>query len=183
MMRDINIFSIHQWLREGTFVSVPRIQQTYGLTYRQGKRFLQHLLDRGWVEDAPVGIRYRIRKNMLKLRKIRKEEVRDLLDAITGDAATALLSIIEGRGADFDTLEDAVRGKEDTMKAVTVLVERDLAYCWKERFYPCVSGKTAKVLKDVAFEKERIASRNRMLKKDDDFSNLLEMFQVLFEDA
>jgi hypothetical protein len=120
---------------------------------------------------------------MLKLRRIRKEEVNDLLDAITSDAVNALDCVIHHPGAEFKTLEDAVRGKDDTVAAVTVLVERDLIYCYKEHFYPCVSGKTAKVLKDVAFAKERIASRNRMLKGEEDFSKLLVMFNVLFEDA
>ena len=183
MMSDINVFAIQQRLRAGAFVSVPRIQKTYGLNYCQAKRFLQNLIDRGWVEEKPKALRYRIRHDMLKLRRIRKEEVNDLLDAITSDAVNALDCVIHHPGAEFKTLEDAVRGKDDTVAAVTVLVERDLIYCYKEHFYPCVSGKTAKVLKDVAFAKERIASRNRMLKGEEDFSKLLVMFNVLFEDA
>ena len=80
MMSDINVFTIQQRLREDAFVSVPRLQLTYGLNYRQGKHFLQNLIDRGWVDATPVGIRYRIHKDLLKLRRIRKDEVEKLLD-------------------------------------------------------------------------------------------------------
>ena len=103
---NVNIFMIQQQLREGVFISIPRIQQTYGLTYSQGKRFLQNLMDRGWVDEKPIGIRYRICKGMLKLRKIQKDEVVDLVDAITSDAATALMVIVQGNGVDFDDVEE-----------------------------------------------------------------------------
>ena len=78
-MNKVNIYTIQQQLREDAFVSVPRIQQTYGLTYRQAKRFLQNLLDRGWIVEKPTGIRYRVCKDMLKLRTVRKEETTELL--------------------------------------------------------------------------------------------------------
>jgi hypothetical protein len=182
-MNNVKIFMIQQQLREGVFISIPRIQQTYGLTYSQGKRFLQNLMDRGWVDEKPIGIRYRICKGMLKLRKIQKDEVVDLVDAITSDAATALMVIVQGNGVDFDDVEEKVRGREDTRKALELLVNKDLAYCHKERYYPCVSGRTARVLENVAAEKAHMETRNRILKKEMDISALLEMFRVLFEDA
>ena len=69
------------------------------------------------------------------------------------------------------------------MKAVDVLLKLDLIYCWNKRFYPCVSGKAARVLDKVAAEKARIESRSRILKKEEDQSKLLALFQVLFEDV
>ena len=182
-MNKVNIYTIQQQLREDAFVSVPRIQQMYGLTYRQAKRFLQNLLDRGWIVEKPTGIRYRVCKDMLKLRTVRKEETTELLNAITCDATAALLCAIKHSGAEFAELEEAVRGKEDTVKAVDVLLKLDLIYCWNKRFYPCVSGKTARVLDKVASEKARIESRSRILKKEEDQSKLLALFQVLFEDV
>ena len=84
---------------------------------------------------------------------------------------------------DFDDVEEKVRGREDTRKALELLVNKDLAYCHKERYYPCVSGRTARVLENVAAEKAHMETRNRILKKEMDISALLEMFRVLFEDA
>lgn len=182
-MNKINAYTIQKQLRETAFVSVPRIQQTYGLNYRQAKRFLQNLLDRGWIAEKPMGIRYRVRKDMLKLRDIRKEETTDLLNAITCDATAALLCVIKKSGAGFTELEEVVRGREDTLEAIAVLLKMDLIYCWNDRFYPCVSGKVARVLDKVASEKARIESRSRILKKEEDYNKLLVLFQVLFEDA
>ena len=182
-MLNTTVFMIQQQLQEVAFVSVPRIQLNYGLTYTQGKRFLQNLLDRGWVEEKAIGIRYRIRKEMLRLRRIRRDEVEDLVDAITCDAATALMTIVRANGVDFDEIEDHVKGREDTRKALELLVNKDLVYCWRERYYSCVSGRTAKVLDNVATEKDRMMTRNRILKKEMDLSTLTDMFQVLFEDA
>lgn len=182
-MHNITVFTIQQQLQENAFISIPRIQKDYGLTYTQGRRFLQNLLDRGWVEEKAVGIRYRIRKDMLKLRKIRKDEVEDLTDTITTDAANALMAIVKGNGIEFDEVEDRVSGREDTRKALELLVNKDLIFCCRNRYYSCVSGRTAKVLKDVASEKECMTARSRILKKEMDISVLLEKFRVLFEEA
>lgn len=181
-MRETNGLQIQEELKMQKFVTVPWLQLEYDLTYLEAKEFLRNLIERGWVDATPKGIRYSVQKKRLCLRKLRREEVDGLLADMTHDCVLALACISnqKGAGATLDELERTVHGDDDTQAAIRILTKHKLIYQAEEMFFLMVSRKTAQVLENVEAEKRRLIMRRKF--GEDKDTELKKMFDVLFED-
>ena len=179
-MGEWNALLLQETLRKEKSVSIPWIQQQFGLNYADARMFLKMIIQRGWVDETPQGIAYLLRPNNLRLRKLRPVEVDKLIEKLDSDCALALdcLQRKALEGASFLDLKNAVRGDEDTKKTLKTLLELDLAYAVKNQVYPCVSNQTLKVLDAAIRTKGR-----RLAGRGEDLKELRKLFDVLWDDT
>lgn len=179
---QMNAYQIQQLLVGLDYVSIPWIQTTFSLLYSQAKEVLARLQRRGWVGKTVQGNRYLVRKENLKLRYIRRDEVNSLIEDINSDITAALQCMQENDGADYDELENAVNGKEDTDKAIKIMKDHGLAYEVDGLYFSCVSKKTVQTLAAVASTKRHSGLRFRRGENQDIQQEMKDLFDELFDD-
>lgn len=182
-MENMTIFTLQDTLRKMPYVSVPQIQQDFGLTYKEAKVFLGELLDRGWVEKEPEGNRYPVKAEQLRLRSIERNEVETLIDEMDMNCVAVLQYILKQRalGAEFDEIVNTLDDKEDATKTIYLLTKNRLIYIHEESYFLCVSQKVVKVLSDVVRAKRSWELGRRITGKETDRSHVRRMFDCLFQ--
>lgn len=185
-MDQVNAYLIQEKIKRKRYVSVPWIQQEYGLHYGEAKAFLTHLKNRGWIAPATTGIRYFVNRKRLFLRKLDRDEVDGLIEDINMDCVAALkcMQKADGSGALRMEIADAIRDEDDTNEVIEILNRHRLVYQEAEMFFLRVSRKTVEVLEKVVRRKHRNAASRRFLEEDDEGcdDSCKELFDVLFED-
>lgn len=184
-MAQINALAIQENLRGRDFVTVPWLQWEYRLSYPEAKEFMRRLIQWGWVESTPQGIWYSVVEGNMRLRKLRREEVDPLLEALSSDCINALRCIQSHapEGADFDAVSDAVHGDDDAEEALQTLMERTLVYKANELYFPCVSQKTVRVLVEASQRKRRFGHRGSIYSGGEDAAAIRRLFEDLFGDS
>ena len=178
----MNAFQIQQTLEGVTYVSVPWIQNTYGLAYSRAKEFLAQLHLRGWVGKNPQGNRYPVLKENLRLRFLERSEVDDLILNISDDCGCALKLLKNGKCVTFKEMVEEVTDEEDTIKAIGILETNKLIYKVEDVYFSCVSDKTLEILETVGRSKRRGFGRSEVSLNLEKRLQLREMFDILFED-
>jgi len=183
-MSTVNGYTIQQKMKTVKSVSVPWIQVTFDLDYRDAKAFLQQLITRGWVEKTPQGIQYPVKTGNLRLRPILRSEVAGLIADIDSDCVTALSCIRKGgaMGATLREITSAVKGDDDTKDALAILIKRKLIYQHEEAYYATISEQAVDVLAELALMKRRHEMKTKMTGIIADQEEFTELFEVLFYD-
>ena len=172
-VKGVNAYLIQETIRQKEYVTVPWVQRTYGLDYKDAVNFITLLQRRGWVESTPRGIRHPVKKGCFFLRKIARNEVDGLIEDITLDCVAAL-TCIQKKVA-------GVQGVSDTEEAVKILNEHNLIYLVNDLYFVTVSQETVSVLSQVVNRKRRMEANRRMSGKSDSNGVLIHLFDVLFE--
>lgn len=181
-MDNITIFTLQEKLRKMPCVSVPQIQQDFGLTYKEAKVFLRELLDRGWVGKEPEGNCYPIMKDLLCLRNIHRSEVDDLIEDVDMNCVSVLQTVLKakGEGVDFGDITFALDDEDDAQKTLQLLLKNRLLYERNGQYYICVSAKVVSVLSDVARIKRGWELGRRIAGRDVDKTKTKRLFETLF---
>lgn len=156
-MKTINALELQERLRENKYISIPWLQVEYDMEYRDAKALINQLAIRGWVQMMFGSNKYKVIKDNLLLRKIKKSEVDDLIEEIDMEGAAALIFLcrmIED-GATIDDLEDEMGCDEDAAIAVDLLRNHELIYDFNGLYFSRVSEETAKVLMTVVRAKRQ----------------------------
>ncbi len=181
-MHSANIFTIQKKLAAQSAVSIPWIQNEYGLSYSEAKAFLRRLAYRGWVKDEADGISYPIIKENLKLRAIRRDEVDKLIDVITPNCHSALACIGKNGAANMRLIELNVSGIDDDAEIeIKTLLENDLIYEYGGKYYSCVSKKVISVLGEMT-RRTRLMIRSRTIHDEESREELKRLFDPLFDE-
>lgn len=152
-MNRMNALQIQQTLVGRDYVSIPWIQNTYGLPYSQAKEFLAQLQLRGWVEKKVQGTHYLVRKENLQLRRLERKEVDSLIRDVSYDCGCVLRLLKKGKCADFGELESTIDDADDTIAAIEVLEKHKLIYRADGVYFSCLSDKEADVLVSLSRQK------------------------------
>ena len=182
-MARINAMAIQENLRGRDLITVPWLQREYELDYSEAKEVMRRLIRWGWVESTPQGIWYSVDEGNLLLRSLQRSEVDPLLEVLDGDCTCALRFIQEHatEGAEFGDISDAVHGDDDAQTALQTLTERKLVYKANERYFPCVSLKTVKVLVEACQRKRRCGFRGSVFGSSEGADLIRRLFDELFE--
>lgn len=161
-MDKINALTMQQTLRERESVSVPWLQQTFGLSYREAKEMAENLAYRGWIGEKPAGVFFPVIPENLKLRPLERKELDTLFSVYSGDCNTAMAVLQEkgSQGASFAELSKRVRSDADTDMAMTILTGIGLAYEYKEIYFSCIPANGFCILEEM-LEMRRRESRRR----------------------
>lgn len=183
-MRKTNALLIQETLKQRKYISIPWLQLEYDLTYLEAREFLKQMILRGWVASEPTGIHYSVRRKQLCLRKIRRDEVDGLYNDLTADSILALTCIEKqaGTGANFQDLERAVRGEDDTEAALQILNKHKLIYQADDLYFLAISKQAAQVLWAVDMEKRKSAIRRKMSDSAEIEEKIKKLFNALFDD-
>ncbi len=184
-MDQVNAYLIQEKIKHKRYVSVPWIQQEYGVNYGEAKEFLTRLKNRGWIAPVTTGIRYPVNRRRLFLRKLDHDEIDGLIEDINMDCVAALkcMQKADGCGALRMEIADAIRDEDDTNEVIEILNRHRLVHQEAEMFFLRVSKKTVEVLETVVRRKRRNAASRRLLEEDEEDEDLYkELFDVLFED-
>ena len=179
-MKKTNAYLIQRALKLEDYISIPWLMMDYELGYSQAKRLLSMLMKRGWIERSPINNKYKVNKENLKLRKIRKDEADDLYELMTLQCARAINAVKKKDGATYEEISHEVHGTMSTKSAVNALVEYKIIYLFEDKYFLCVSSLAAQVLYDVAYAKYDMSDKHS---SDSIFEELeiKKKFGVLFE--
>lgn len=136
---------VQELIRDKGSISIPMLQQDYGLRYSQAREALAQLQRRGWVAPNCRGVEFRVRKRKLFMRRLEHWELEHLMKNYGGDCQSALERAAQG-GAAIGELERAVRGEEDTVNAIRELTDMKLLHREGELFFSRVSDQTVAIL-------------------------------------
>lgn len=180
-MEKFNIYNIHNRILQQDSVSVPWIQKEYGLSFDEALSFLEQLKYRGWIGEGASGISYKVLRENMKLRKIRREEVDILYEKIEDRLVTALNHIINKDGATVGSMKLALFDSGEEEEVLNILQILQLVYQYNDCYFSCVSQRTAEVLQRVCRAKRENERKSRIgIMRDD--AEVKKEFEALFEE-
>ena len=168
-----NALLIQEKLKNEYGVSVPWLQIEYNISYNEAKKCLRQLIDCSWVCNEPEGIEYRVLHQNLRLRKIKRSEVVDLIEDITPFCVVVLECIQKkNEGIALSELSSPDRDEARTRDVLRILLEHNLIFSFNGKYYKCVSKDTIDVLSRVVMADE----------KELDLDVIVRFFDKLFEE-
>lgn len=154
MKAKIDLLQIQAWLLESATVSVPQMQQKYGLSYREAVAIVKQLVAQGCLSKNADGILYTVIPDHLLFRRLEREEV----DSLYADIDKIGAQILYGLYARGSITEANVFCDEDNEEyeigiAFRKLERRRLIYRYEDAYFLRISRRAAKVLSDMGFAK------------------------------
>ena len=173
---DINAMQLQKMLETEDVVSLAWLQRQLELGYGEARQLAELLIKRGWLgAETPSG--YKVEKQNLFLREVKKCEVGKFVDAFTSDCGQAVGALVEHQeeGLPFKPIEKEVRGESDTREALETLLRLRLIFQKDDLYFLRVSQKTVEVFKEMMVQK-RLMERKEIM----DRRKLMACFDVLF---
>ena len=146
-MNNLSALSIQETLKSIDVISIPWIQSQYNLTYSQARQFLEQLILRGWAKKEQSGIEFKVQKENLCFRKIERCEINDLMEDMSLNCIYILecVKMKNATGVSIDELKSELR-RNNAKEVIEILMEHNLIYCVKDRYFARVSQMTVEVL-------------------------------------
>ena len=159
-MTQIDAMALQEMLKRQNTVSVAWLQKELELNYAEARQLSAFLQKRGWLGEE-VSSGYEVRKQALFLRKLEREEVGSLVDAVTQNCGIILNRLQEdpAEGAGFQVLEKLIRGAGDTREALDILLQHKLVCAWDGYYFLCINRKTVEAFKEMLLRKRLMARR------------------------
>lgn len=176
-MNELNGLKIQEILYNEESVSIPWLQQKFSLSYSDAKRFSENMLKRGWVEMSKDGLRFKVNREYMKLRKLKRSEVDDIYHSINRHNEMLLSALRQTDGMTLSEVEAKLKSDDDAEEAIEVLKKLNLIYCFNGLYFRCVSDETIEIIHKVTMRK-RLSSADEL--KDADLS-LRKLFDPLFD--
>ena len=151
----MDVIELQAYLRQEQMVSVPKLQQVFGLGYAQARQLLQKMTDLTWV-DPTEGVCYPVVAERLIYRNIRPEEVDSLIRDINNDTMTALDLIHNENGITDERFYKVMPTEVGAAFALGVLLENGLICKLDGRYYVRVSQQAVAILQKVEMRKRRL---------------------------
>ncbi len=167
-MSEINAYYIQTVLEQQKAVTLPWIQHTFSLSYREAKEFLEVLMRRGWVKREAEEHGYAVQHEFLRLRTLRRNEVTSLIKRMTDDNAAVLKLLLTEpcNGISYEEVHQMLRRGFLCRAVLENLQEAKLIYRADDRFFCCVSAETVHVLDEVARVKENVETMSETERKE-----------------
>ena len=178
--KDKDMFELQSEMRARTSVSVPWLQQKYGISYKNARPLISELAALSIIQEPPVGIEYRIIQQNLVFRRLRRDELETLYNELTTLETKLLMHILVNKKMTMEELAEIDSNRsllaKPTADKLSLLLKHGLIYEMYGYYVSRVSKLTVTVLNDVL-------TRKSMVKQNgDEKAATLALFDRLFED-
>lgn len=165
-----DIYEIQDFLSSLDSVGVPRIMVRFGVNFKDASKIMDFITQKGLVGERVDGFNYKVERDKLIYRVIKKSEVPAIAEALTYEMVR-VMKAIEVSGADtIETIKAAGAGSE-TDAAVDTLVDLKIICKKGEKYFSRVEmGMTN------CFDKVMLVKHRAMVLNRDDMENMVKTF-------
>ena len=144
------IFALQDHLKTHGCCSLPQLMLWLDMDYTTAAALLhKQLIPRGMVSGRVEGIHYPAQPENLRLRKLPRWETEQIFPEMTRYEIAALMRVSEECGVERAGVERAVRIRSRLEETITQLEEKNLIYCYDDKYFPCIPYAEAALLQTL----------------------------------
>ncbi|MBR5479178.1 MAG: hypothetical protein IKU84_03285 [Clostridia bacterium] len=174
-MKMPDIYETQDFLLNLDVVGVPRIMHHFGMNFKDAAKVMDFILSEGLAGEKVGGFNYKVIKEKLIYRVIKKSEVPEIVGNLNHEMV-AVMKAIEINGADrIEIIKEMAGDNKAVDEAIDILIDLKIICKSGETYMSRVAKGISLCLEKVMIVKHRAQVLNRVTEKSC-VRNMLETF-------